>query len=291
VTAPKRYVVLVAVLVLAAAVAIWRNVVTRGEPAPVARPDRLPVAMAAIGDSITQAANLGYGEQGAATRHSWATGRDGDDAVVSHVERLAAAADPTPVVAYNNSVSGARMERAPRQARAAVSQGVDYVTVLMGANDACARTTSAMTSVRSFRRGLRRAIETLMSGLPDATVYVVSIPDVHRLWEVLRDNPRAREAWRVLGTCPALLSEVSDERDRLRVRARVADYNEVLEEVCRAHERCHHDGGAVFRYRFGPEDVSRLDFFHPSITGQSRLAEVSWRHGPWAHRMDGGAAS
>jgi lysophospholipase L1-like esterase len=277
-----------AIMGIAVAVALWRNVATRGEPGADARREvGLPRAMAAIGDSITQAVNLGFGGPDAAALHSWATGRDTSDPVVSHLERLSEVADGSDVVAFNNSVSGARMEDAPRQARVTVSQDVDYVTFLMGANDACAPSRLAMTSVRSFRRDLRRAIDILITGLPDATVYIVSIPDVYRLWEVVSNDPRARETWRALGTCRALLAEGNTKHDRLRVRARVSDYNEALEEVCRARERCHYDGGAVFRYPYGAEDVSPLDFFHPSITGQSRLAEVSWRHGPWTTFVDG----
>jgi hypothetical protein len=174
------------------------------------------------------------------------------------------------------------MQDAPRQARLAVSQRVEYVAFLMGANDACASSRFSMTSVSSFRRDFQRAIGTLTTGLPDALIYVVSIPDVYRLWEVMSDNLRARQTWQALGTCGALLAEHHDESERLQVRDRVARFNEVLEEVCGGHERCRYDGGAVFRYRFAPEDVSTLDFFHPSITGQKHLAEVSWRHGPFA---------
>lgn len=246
------------------------------------RPQAWPASMAAIGDSITQAVNLGYGDGDAGAFHSWATGRDSSDPVVSHYERILAIDPSIADAAYNNSISGARMVDAPRQAQVAVAQGVDYVTFLMGANDACASTRFGMTSVRSFRRDFERAIRTLVGGLPDAVVYVVSIPDVYRLWEVMRDDDRARESWRAFGTCGVLLSERSDDSARLRVRARVQDFNAVLEEVCAAHEGCFYDGGAVFDYRFTAEDVSPVDFFHPSVTGQKHLAEVSWAHSPLA---------
>jgi len=174
------------------------------------------------------------------------------------------------------------MKDAPRQARTAVSQHVEYVTFLMGGNDVCASSRRSMTSVRSFRRHFERTIHILVGGLHDPLIYVVSIPDVYRLWEVLRPNAAAREIWQAFGTCRALLGERSSERDRLTVRRRVEEYNEVLQEVCSAHEACHYDGGAVFRYPFEAEDVSPLDFFHPSITGQQRLAEITWEHGPFA---------
>jgi lysophospholipase L1-like esterase len=243
-----------------------------------------PRSMAAMGDSITQAANVGYGDGDAGFFHSWATGRDRADPVISHYERILAADPSIAEAVHNDSVSGARMGDAPRQARRAVSQRVDYVTFLMGANDACTSSRWSMTSVRSFRRDFRRSIDTLVRGLPAALIYVVSIPDVYQLWKVLRDSPQARDAWAFFGTCGSLLSQRNDESDRLKVRRRVEDFNAVLDEVCAQYRQCFYDGGAVFSYRFGPEDVSAVDFFHPSITGQKHLAEVSWQHGPFSER-------
>ena len=240
-----------------------------------------PRSMAAIGDSITQAANVGFGSGDWALEHSWATGRSADDPVVSHLERLRAGRSSNATVAHNVSFSGARMRDAVGQARVAVSRGADYVTFLMGANDACTSSLSSMTPVQSFRHDFDRALAALTTGLPDAIVYVVSIPDVYRLWDVMIDNAQARESWSAFGTCGALLDARNSERDRLRVRQRIEQFNEILEEGCRRYERCHYDGGAVFRYPFTAEDVSPLDFFHPSITGQSHLAEVTWRHGPF----------
>ena len=245
------------------------------------RGSSIPRSMAAIGDSITQAANVGFGSGDWAVEHSWATGRSTEDPVLSHLERLWRTGSRGEAVAHNLSVSGARMQDARRQAQMAVSLGAEYVTFLMGANDACASSRFSMTSVRSFRRDFERALHALVTGLPETIVYVVSIPDVYRLWEVMSDDSQARESWRIFGTCGALLDERNTEGDRLRVRERVRQFNELLEEVCERYGRCHHDGGAVFRYPFPPEDVSPLDFFHPSIAGQSHLAEVTWRHGPF----------
>ena len=284
----KRLWVLVVLLLVGISVSMFLtndadNPISTGPFRPTPKPDlpRIPRSMAALGDSITQAVNLGYGSGDPARLHSWATGEDVEDPVVSHLERLAAAG-PQPIRAYNDSISGARMKDAARQARVAVSQRAEYVTFLMGANDVCAASGRSITSVRAFRTQFERAISTLVIGLHDPLVYVVSIPDVYRLWDVMHGNTDAKDLWRVFGTCGALLDERNTERDRLRVRQRVEEYNEVLQEVCERHESCHHDGGAVFMHPFESEDVSPMDFFHPSIAGQRTLAEVTWANGPFA---------
>lgn len=45
---------------------------------------------------------------------------------------------------------------------------------------------------------------------------------------------------------------------------------------------CKFDGNAVFGYQFTPNDVSTLDYFHPSVTGQSRLASLTGSQSWWS---------
>ena len=52
--------------------------------------------------------------------------------------------------------------------------------------------------------------------------------------------------------------------------------NEVLAEVCALYIHCRFDKGAVFNDPFTSDDVSKRDYFHPSIRGQTRLAQVTW---------------
>src|SRR5215207_7659744 len=125
----------------------------------------LPNSMAAIGDSMTQAADVccWYGDHPA---NSWSTGSAGWDGVFSHYERIRALNGAISGHAYNNSVSGARMSAAPAQASKAVAQGAQYVTILMGSNDVCTSSPSSMTSVDTFRQQYRTALATLEAGLP-----------------------------------------------------------------------------------------------------------------------------
>jgi lysophospholipase L1-like esterase len=161
------------------------------------------------------------------------------------------------------------------------------VTILMGANDACASSEAAMTPVGVFRGQFEQAMATLAAGLPQARVYVVSIPDVYRLWLLFHEDPNAVLAWSLTRFCRSMLARPTstapeDEARRQRVRQRVMEYNGVLGEVCALYLRCHFDGNAVFDYPFGRGHVSRWDYFHPSLAGQRALASVTWAVGPYS---------
>jgi lysophospholipase L1-like esterase len=241
--------------------------------------------MAATGDSITRAFNTGLLPFTDAPRNSWSTGRR--IYVQSHYRRILASNPTIFGRSFNYAESGAEMRDLPAQMGAVNTQQVDYVTVLMGANDACASSEAAMTPVAEFRTHFENALATLAAGSPHTLVYVVSIPDIYRLWEILHDDPFARLAWRLTGFCRSMLGNPgstapADEARRQRVRQRVIEYNDVLESVCTAYVMCRFDGDAVFEYRFEARHVSKRDYFHPSLEGQRVLAEVTWNVGPFA---------
>lgn len=244
-----------------------------------------PDAMASTGDSITRAFNTGLLPYTDAPRNSWSTGSR--QYVQSHYRRILAV---NPLIFgrnFNDARSGAEMAELEGQMQVVNTQNVDYVTVLMGANDACASSEAAMTPVAEFRAQFTSAMNTVDTGSPAAVVYVVSIPDIYRLWQVLHDNPTARLVWRLTGFCKSMLARPGstapeDEARRQRVRQRVIDYNAALAEVCELYVQCRFDGNAVFDYPFQPRHVSTRDYFHPSLEGQRVLAEVTWNAGPFA---------
>ncbi|MER7472515.1 GDSL-type esterase/lipase family protein [Micromonospora sp. NPDC000018] len=235
--------------------------------------------IAALGDSIS----TGFGSCLVLTscqRNSWSTG---DGLRVDSIYRRLL--DRTPAIrgrAYNHARPGARAEALAGQARQAVRDRVDHVTVLIGANDVCRGGIEAMTPVTRFRAEVDRGLRVLRQGRPKARVLVVSVPDLYRLWEVGHTDSRAVRAWK-RGVCPALLANPAstDPLDRARraaVRERIDDYNAQLAAACKAYgSRCRYDGGAVHRVRFDLDLVNPLDWFHPNAAGQDRLAEVAWR--------------
>lgn len=285
---PRRWTA--AVTAVLAAFALACDGAEGGQPDPPPDPPQpgLPASMAALGDSIT----VGFGScltLATCQRNSWSTG---DGIRVDSIYRRLREANPAiRGKAHNEATSGTRAAGLAGQATDAARAKVDYVTVLIGANDACRGEIDDMTSVKTFRADLDRGLRALKNGLPKARVLVVSIPNLYRLWEVGHTNERAVRAWRNR-ICPALLADPTsttpaDRTRRSTFRARIDAYNQQLAAACRAYgSRCRYDGGAAHRVRFDLDLVNRLDYFHPNVAGQNKLAEVTWAASGLAGRAD-----
>jgi lysophospholipase L1-like esterase len=243
------------------------------EPAPP-----LPSSIAAIGDSITEAFDVCcfYGDW---PRHSWSTGYDGGDGVASHYERIRARNPAIRGHHHNDAVSGAKMVAAPAQAQAAVRQGAQYVTILMGANDLC--DAGGLTPAASFRAQFEQTLAILRDGLPGSRVFVSSIPNLYQLWSLFRADPAAQLVWQTARICPPMLRITNSEAARQRVVQREGEYNRALGEVCAGWTSCRFDGGQTYGFVFTRAMVSRLDYFHPSLLGQATLAAETWRASWW----------
>jgi hypothetical protein len=160
----------------------------------------------------------------------------------------------------------------------------------MGGNDLCTDTVAQMTSVPDFRAQFAAAMTTLTNGSPGTKVYVVSIPDVWQLWNLFKNNFWARFVWSSAQICQSLLANptstnTADVQRRAAVQQRNRDFNTALKEVCESAanaQRCWFDQNKVFEFKFGTSDVSG-DYFHPSVEGQRKLSDVSWKAGyEWA---------
>jgi lysophospholipase L1-like esterase len=248
------------------------------QPAWAAPP--LPASMAAIGDSITRAYDVccAYSDH---PGQSWSTGSTSYDGITSHYERIRQRNPAITGHGYNDAVSGAKMAAAPTQAGQTVGQGARYVTILLGANDLCTSSPSTMTSPDSFRASFSQAMTTLMAQDRKPYVFVGSIPNLYQLWQVLHTNSLARWAWANFHICQSMLGATRTEAERQLVVARERAFNQILADVCGQYSRCRWDGGAVYHYQFTASQVSALDFFHPSLSGQAALARVTWNASWW----------
>ena len=256
----------------------------------------LPSSIAAIGDSITQAFDdcCSYG---AHPQDSWSTG-DGFPAngVYSQYERILTMNPAILDKAYNDSVSGAKVADTMSQAQAAVAQQAQYVTIEIGANDVCTGSISSMTTTAQFTAAFESTMSTLESGLePDAHIFVASIPNIYELWSVLHGNSDAQAVWSLANICQSMLSTSNTESQRQQVLTQEEADNAALSQVCGQYANCRWDGYTTFDYPFTPTDVSTLDYFHPSQTGQGVLAGITWQaswwpssHGYWLVASDGG---
>jgi len=265
-------------------------------PSPTPPAAALPTLVGAIGDSLTVAVNAEprFGDQ---PQHSWVLGDDPDDGVESHVERLRTfGGDPLTVMAARPGAAIATaVGQAERVVAAAPPDGPAYVTFELGANDICAPTLETSTDPATFARSVDAAFAVLADGLPaGSTLVVLSVPDVTRLREVLEDVPQATSLHRQYGVCTSVLGE----RVALdAIRERIAAYNAALVAGCGALAAtgldCRHDlagppEGSLFGATFELDDLSSLDYFHPSLRGQARIADASWRLTPWADAEDPG---
>jgi len=238
----------------------------------------LPNSIAAIGDSISQATDVCcfYGNW---PGQSWSTGGSSWGGVTSHFERIRSA--NRSVAAFNDSVAGARMRDAPGQAARAVQQRAEYVTILMGANDLCTSSPSTMTPVATFRAQFEETMR-ILEGLPQgAHVFVGSIPNVYRLWQVLRGNALAQSVWFLAQICQSVLSPTNTEAARQQVVQRELAFNAILAEVCGRYANCRFDNNGIYNFDFQASQVSTLDFFHPSLSGQAVLARMTWALSWW----------
>ena len=194
----RRWHVIALAVLAALALACKGTGVAHPAPSGTRSPTGQPSSMAALGDSIT----AGFGScfvLVACERRSWSTGSDAS--VDSHYQRIR---DNNPKIrgqAHNYAEPGARAADLNGQARAAVAAKAQYITVLIGANDACARSVRDMTPVRTYRTQIGTALRTLKKGLPQSRVLVVSIPDLYRLWKLGHDDELAVRAWNT-GICP-----------------------------------------------------------------------------------------
>lgn len=286
--------------------------------AGTAQATKVPRVMAALGDSITRAYNTtgngcptGPGLD--CPKNSWATGTN--PTVESFRERLDAFS-PQPLTAYNDAVSGARAVNLLAQAEVAASQDPDLVLIEIGANDACA---STPTPTATFREQIRSALQVLVAANKQVYIQLMSIPDINNLRTIFTEPPdqNALTRWQLFNVCQGLLAnplstDPADEARREAFRAQVIAYNEALEEVCAEFKRCLWDDYAVFNSEFTTADVANVsntggldippfnqipvfgpgnpnstaDYFHPSVSGQARLAEAAWSvtFNDWQHR-------
>jgi lysophospholipase L1-like esterase len=234
-----------------------------------------PNKVTSLGDSITRAFQTCFFPFTDCPQNSWATGTSSTvKSVFFRIREHNASATAT-----NRAVSGARVASLNNEAKAAVFDKAEFVTILIGANDACA---NPPTSQASFTSAFQESINTLKSGLPNARIYVASIPNLFHLWELFHNNRIATFSWEFTKECPGIMTEPTSEGAAAKARraatlAAEEGYDATLKTICAATANCQYDNGAVFAAKFVESEVSTNDFFHPSISGQTSLAAGAWK--------------
>ncbi|WP_196073347.1 SGNH/GDSL hydrolase family protein [Nakamurella alba] len=258
---------------------------TDGTPTPAPSTSAAPepfltdvTSVAAMGDSITAGVNA-CGKQGACAAASWATGSD--TSVMSLSSRIASLAGSAPAV-YNEARPGIRAAQLGDQLDQVVKTAPGLVVILAGANDACRTSIGVVTGAQEFGESIGEVLDTISTELPDTHIFITSIPDLPQLVDLFADSDAAHAVWSDFAGCASLLQNATstDKADvdrRAAIGQRIVQYNAQIEQRCQDQPRCTYDGGAVHAAQFSQQDISTVDYFHPSETGQGKLAEVAWQ--------------
>lgn len=278
-------------------------------PTPTAAPAStlpLPAMLAAIGDSYTQAWSVSPTYRKDHPGYSWAVGTVKGDGVFSLRERFEALGDKLTVI--DAATSGRKMSDAARQATVIVAAarklppgGTAYVAIELGTNDLCDDPTTAPDI---FEAQLRSAIATLRSGLPAGSrILMLSIPDFSHFRDITQADPKAKATLNLPANsrmCAPFLGSNSPLtiQDAQQV---LALYNATLARVCDEIEatdgpsnklHCRRNEALLSEKDFKIKDLSTVDYFHPSLSGQARMAAAAWKAGYWANvPLPSGAAA
>jgi lysophospholipase L1-like esterase len=232
-----------------------------------------PNSMAAIGDSITRAMNteITFGDK---PKHSWSTGDDPSDEVISHYEMIL---NENPKIKDNNhnyAVSGSKVNDIYNQAQEVINMDPkpEYITILIGGNDACAPSLKEMTDLNVFENEFDRTLSLLTEKLPETRILVVGLPDIYQLYDI-GHKKGCTLVWDIANICRALTDPSNTEEDRLKFRERVIEYNKILKRITEKYNQVY--SSSVFNYQFKEEDIT-WDCFHPSKIGQKKIAELTW---------------
>ncbi|WP_396667304.1 GDSL-type esterase/lipase family protein [Microbacterium sp. R86528] len=257
------------------------------EPTPTAEPvvtetvetPKAEVAdsLAVIGDSMSLAV-AACDTAKACVEASWAVGTDPE--VNSIAERLSAVTGKQPQTTAVARI-GAGVAYAEQAVLSIRATKADIVLVLLGANDACAASTDDVTTPEEFDASYSELLSGVHNELPDAELVAYSVPDLLWLWQLGRDDPETVSLWGQSPSCRSLLADAdSDEPEDVERRdaidAVIDEYNASIQEACSLIEQCTFDDYAVHNVEFTAEDVSPLDHFHASLSGQATLAEAAW---------------
>ena len=227
-----------------------------------------------MGDSITAGFNTRWPGDLNNVRYNWSTGKS--KRVQSHLYKLKKIISKD-VKAINVARSRATSHELALQWRNIKTPTIDYLTLLIGANDVCDWSDEYTKDKEKFRTNVQYIIDKAISMNTDVRILLPAIPNMYHLYEQGKDSCGGR--WDYFEACPSLLSSKRNDEERSAFRQRLLEANATLEELATHYETNVKFVGAVYDYKFSIEHLSRIDCFHPSVLGQNELARVTWENG------------
>lgn len=168
-----------------------------------------------------------------------------------------------------------------------------YVTLLIGANDACSNSSSVGTPHEDFREHLRETFRKLAEVQQDEPIRVLvsSIPNIpvlgrpeiakHTTMGVMSCDFFRHE---VLGFCKSLTRWESESDFNEKVLS-IIEKNEIIRAVVEESAELYPNLSLVYSdalYRFEiTTDLLAMDCFHPNQKGQEQLSQILWNDQHW----------
>ncbi len=226
----------------------------------------------ALGDSLT--AGLNADAPFDQRSRNWSDGKEID----SHAVRLAKKFG-VEVVSKNVSVSGSRIDSLASQTAKLLEDNYrpDYVTILIGANNICDGDLRPEELSAISKNLLLDSIQALIRANENVKIIIGAIPKINFLYELLHGDTTCQENWRSFSVCYNLLQSTKFEREKGVVRWTA--YNKMQKEVAAMYPKNVKFTSRISGEIFTVEDISRIDCFHPNISGQRKLAEITWQEG------------
>lgn len=293
---------------------------------------RLPASVGALGDSLTAAALAGWRRQDSIfpwvtlgllanaleygvtadihsiehRKYSWATGGSIPiKSMPSHLKRLSLVSGKS-LPYFNAALSGAESDHVlstqiadlRNWSQANLKQNFpDYVTLLIGANDLCARDTSGMVSTENFYSHVEEAVHQIVSTSPNTRILISSLPNVINLRDVAKNSKvwgtvSCEQVWKKAKLCSTLTS-LDDPESRLIMANRLDQFNRALHEISKNEREDYGDRVRYAKHLFEADFTSKdlaVDCFHPNKEGQAKVAEKtfasSWWKNEWLVKRD-----
>ncbi len=227
-----------------------------------------------MGDSITAGFNARWPGDFNNVRYNWSTGVSGR--VKSHLHKLQKIISQE-LKAINVAKSRATSQGLTEQLKKAKAPTIDYLTLLIGANDVCDWGEDYAKGLHKLQANVKNVIDKSIDINAEVRIVLPAIPNMYRIYEQGKDTCGRR--WDYFEACPSLLSSKRTEAERLAFRARLVAANEMLGELATKYEDNVKFVGEVFDFEFSLDHLSNYDCFHPSIKGQNELARITWENG------------
>jgi lysophospholipase L1-like esterase len=235
-----------------------------------------PFILGALGDSISRGFDIADLDS-EDVPENWSTGDSLPNSIInqartlfmSHGWSVNSSSQNLAVVGDTVLGSGSTLQSGASQLAAV---GAQVVTIEIGANDVCQGNLAAAGSSSQFENAVVSALRTMLNGpRPPAVIALASIPNIWNLTQIpsFSGSSYCQAAWELL--CPNLSIGQSE------FETQWAAANQALAAAAAQFPASvTYDNGAVANTQFTAADVSSLDCFHPSITGQEILASTVW---------------